>query len=87
MYYKFQESAATQSSGIGTNVPKSEGSYQVSPADKMIEAWNFFSEEAYEMLNFLRISNIGTSQVYPEFDYYQFNEARRFSRRNNYLGL
>lgn len=83
IYFYFQRNVASQTSGIGTNIPKKEQGQSVSPADKMAAAWNFFSQEVFSMTCFLWLkkSDVDGSRIYPEFSYHQFLETRRISRK------
>lgn len=67
VYWFFQESAAQQTTGTNTIVPKAEAGRIVSPIFKMTDAWNFFSDETKDMVYFLWSQNKLTPKVYPEF--------------------
>lgn len=83
IYYFYQEAAATQTSGVNTNIPKGEASVAVSPADKMLNAWQFFHEETSELIYFLWNQNRPYSlAVYPEFTEQQRYYTQNFSRIN-----
>jgi hypothetical protein len=87
IYYYFQEASATQTTGVSTSVSKPDAGVNVSPADKMINAWNFFSEQTFEMEEFLWLQESGGSRTYPEFTDKQFHKTMDFSRPNNVFGI
>lgn len=53
VYWFFQESSATHTTGVSTIVKKSEFATSVSPAAKMISAWNRFCTGSLSLLDFL----------------------------------
>lgn len=81
VYCKYEESNASQSTGIGTVIPKGSTFMPVSPGQKILDSWNFFSAEADEFLFFLWNMNI-SSNVYPEFTSLNLSYGRVFSRSN-----
>lgn len=82
VYFYYQKWQASQSSGVGTNVPKAEAGVSISPREKQVTAWNNFSSEVESMACFLWLKKNGSGvRVYPEFSYHQFCETRRISRR------
>lgn len=82
IYFYYQQAIASRSNRTGTSVSKQEAGFSVSPAQKMADAWNFFSDEVYAMTHFLWLKKDGSGvRVYPEFSYHQFLETRRISRR------
>lgn len=87
IYWYYQESSATQSTGINTQVPKgAAGAMAVSPADKMISAWNFFSEEVEQMLFFLWMKkDLTGNRSYPEFSAHQYLVTKNLSRKINLI--
>lgn len=86
IFYYYTEANATQSSGTNTNVPKGESSVAYSPGDKMLNAWNFFSEQSDDLYSFLWNQNYNSSVVgfpiYPEFKKGQFCKLNSFSHSN-----
>lgn len=81
VYFYYQQTMAQLSTGSGTSVSNPESAEAVSPAEKMANAWNFFSSEVYDMTHFLWLKKDGSgTRVYPEFSYDQFLETRRISR-------
>lgn len=81
IFFYFEEYNKSQSSGSGTILVKPISGQGFSPADKMSQAWNFFSQETYVMTEFLWIANNGSgTRIYPEFTRGQFFETRRISR-------
>src|ERR1035437_922329 len=88
IYYFIQESSATQTTGVSTSISKPETGTNVSPADKMINAWNFFSDETASLCSFLwNKKDSGGIRIYPEFTNLQFYKTRSTSRAINFMGL
>jgi hypothetical protein len=83
IYYFFQQQSMTQTTGISTAAMKSEAGVSVSPADKMIYAWNSFSQDVTNMVSFLR----SKSDVYPEFTEWVAICALDSNRQNNNFGI
>ena len=83
IYYFFQQQSMTQTTGISTAAMKSEAGVSVSPADKMIYAWNSFSQDVANMVSFLR----SKSDVYPEFTEWVAICALDSNRQNNNFGI
>lgn len=70
VYYFFEEAMATQSTGVATSITKDESAMNVSPADKMIAAWNQFSYRTTAMYKFLTgTKDVDGYRVYPELDF------------------
>lgn len=82
IYFKYQKYMATYSTGLGTVVQKGGASYPVSPRQKMVDAWNFFSDEVKSMLDFLwnKKDNSG-NRVYPEITQFTINSVYNKTRR------
>ncbi len=53
IYYQLIEYQATQTTGMGETVPKQDLAVNVSPADKMVRAWNAMSDDVDNTLSFL----------------------------------
>jgi len=91
VYYYFQETAATQTTGISTGAMKIESGVSVSPQIKMIDAWNFFSKEVKDMIFFLWTMNSLTTPTppytYPEFTDRQFCITKELTRPINEFGI
>ena len=87
IYVRFQEDSATQTTGVSTSVNDTASGKSVSPEVKMIDAWNFFSEETKQMVSFLWNMNQQDPSVYPEFTLSQCYKSLSFSRPNNFLGI
>lgn len=87
IYVRFQEDSATQTTGVNTSVNDTDSGKSVSPETKMIDAWNFFSEETKQMVSFLWNMNQQDTSVYPEFPLSQCYKSLSFSRPNNFLGI
>ena len=83
VYYAWQESLATQSTGITTAVPDTEAGKSVSPYWKMISAWNSFAEEGRQCLSFLW----RTQTTYPEFNDCHYEDGTKLTRKINSFGL
>jgi len=82
IYFHVKANEASHSSGVGTVITKPAAGINISPAEKMTTAWNFFSEEVFSMTCFLWLKKDDNgARVYPEFTYYQFLETRRISRK------
>jgi len=82
IYWFYKKNEATQSSGIGTVVPKGASVVNVSPREKMTSAWNFFSEESIDLIYFLRNQkDAGGNIMYPEFTDKQYLIAYNFCRK------
>lgn len=67
IYYFFQKNTAIKQAGIATVIPKAEGSYNISPAEKMVAAYNTFVRTLNEMLIYLTTQTV--AEDYPEFTY------------------
>jgi hypothetical protein len=63
VYYWFMRKEATQTSGVGETVTKTENSVRVSPIAKQVQAWNEMVEWIYDMWNFLQAN----SAIYSEW--------------------
>jgi hypothetical protein len=63
VYYWYQRTKASESSGVGESITKTENAARTSPADKMTAAWNEMAVWVKEMILFLR----SKEDVYPEF--------------------
>lgn len=89
IYTIYQADAATQTTGVSTATSLTDGGLSVSPADKILNAWNKFSNETHSLISFLWNKNNKPSvtPVYPEWTVYQRGCAEKFSRKNNYLGI
>lgn len=87
IYFFFQEASATQTTGVSTAVKKTEAGVSVSPADKMVNAWNNFSSETYELISFLWNYQISSLRVYPEFSSTQFWVSKEYARPINIFGF
>lgn len=87
IYFMIQEASASQTTGSNTSIPKGESSILVSPADKMIAAWNFYSHEVFSMINYLWFKKVGNDRLYPEFTANQYSITRQISRTINSFGI
>lgn len=88
IYFYIQEASATQTTGVNTQVPKGQNSQVISPAEKMSNAWSFFSTEVYNLTQFLwNKKDDNGVRVYPEFTASQYTKAKSFSRPVNSLGI
>lgn len=82
IYFYYEEYTKAHTAGVGTVLHNPEAGIAISPADKMSQAWNFFSEETYMMTDFLWIQkDVDGVRVYPEFTRDQFFETRRIARK------
>jgi hypothetical protein len=64
VYYWYQRTKASESSGVGESITKTENAARTSPADKMTTAWNEMAVWVKEMVLFLR----SKEDVYTEFE-------------------
>lgn len=88
VWYFYEQSNASQTTGVNVSVPKGSSSITVSPMEKMCSAWNFFSEESTELISFLRNKKDANGvYVYPEFTDAQVMISMNFSRAINVLGI
>ena len=88
IYYYFQKASATQTTGVSTGVMKTEEGTSVSPIDKMISAWNDYSEGVARMSSFLwNKKKDDGKRVYPEFTSHQFLKTTGVSRKINFFGI
>ena len=84
IYYFIQEADAKKTTGVSTAAMKTAAAESVSPMDKMINAWNFFSSETKSMISFLWMQkNISNERVYPEFTAHQYLKTKNLSRPIN----
>jgi hypothetical protein len=67
-------SEATQSTGVGEVMTKTENAVRTSPAIKMIRAWNEMSEKICAIRAFLNAS--GTTYGTWKDDVYKFSQYR-----------
>lgn len=82
IYYYYTQALITQSTGVNTSIPKGERAVAYSPADKMINAWEFFNEQSCDLYSFLWSKNKTSPLVYPEFTRKQYCISSEFSRSN-----
>lgn len=88
IYYNFQESSATLTTGVSTSVSNTDGGASVSPAEKMVKAWNEYSVLASNLLNFLWFKrSVNNQRLYPEFTSTQLRVSSAYSRKTNIFGL
>lgn len=64
VYYWYLRTQASQTSGVGESITKTENAARTSPADKMTTAWNQMVVWVKELILFLR----SKEDVYPEFE-------------------
>lgn len=81
IYFYIQEYNASHTTGTGNAVSKAEAGVIETPAHKMAQAWNRYSDEVQQMCSFLWLKKTGNDRVYPEFSYYQFCKTLEISRR------
>jgi hypothetical protein len=69
IYWFFMKNNATHTTGVATTKSNAAASISVSPAEKMVAAWNDMSDRINQMILFLRNKkNESGVLVYPEFD-------------------
>jgi len=83
IFWFYIASAAIQTTGVSTGTMNTQAGQSISPGEKMVSAWNFFSSEVNSMLSYLR-ANIG---LYPEFHPNQFYITSNVARKTNILGI
>lgn len=76
IYWFYQKSNATHTTGLGTAKMNIAAAISVSPAEKMLSAWNWMNSEVMSMVLFLRNQKIDNVRVYPEFDWMQDIKTR-----------
>lgn len=88
IFFYFIEATTALTTGVNTKIPKAEAGMAVSPADKMVEAWKFFSSETKSMCFFLWMKKDSNGvRVYPEFDYSQYKKTINLSEPINTFGF
>ena len=88
VYYQFEESNATQSVGLGTTIPNNNAQKAVTPADKMIGAWNNMSNSIKDLTRFLWYSKDGLGgPLFPEFTEWRWRLLAHKYRAINYFGI
>ena len=83
IYYFFQQNSATVSTGISTVKMNAEAGTSVSPEEKMVFAWNYFSSEVQSMCSFLW----SKKDDYPEFSAHQLAKTIDLSRPINIFDI
>lgn len=83
IYYQWMKDQVTQTVGLGEAKTKAENAEVVSPAMKMIRAWNEMSERIYEMLYYLQVRQ----KDYPDWWLVQAQHAARKYRTINQFGI
>lgn len=69
IYWYFMKNNATHTTGVATTKSNAAASISVSPAEKMLNAWNSMADDVSQMILFLRNKKTESGQlVYPEFD-------------------
>ncbi len=87
IYFYYQESKAALTTGVATKVSKSEAGTSISPAEKMCNAWNWFSDEVFDMTDFLWQQKSNGVRVYPEYTIKDFSNARDTARTINVFSI
>lgn len=88
VYYFIQEDNAKQTRATGVAIKKGDLSIPANPADKMINAWNKYSEFAQDLLSFLMYStDVDGVRYYDMFTSTHLGICLNHSRRNNIFGL
>lgn len=87
VYCIYQDSSATQTTGVSTSVSKTEAGTSVSPGDKIVDSWGYFSSQSKELVSFLWNQNQSNTPVYPEFTNDQVWRSLNFCRPINLLGI
>jgi len=88
IYYYFQNSSSTLTTGVSTAAANTDGAVSVSPSEKMVYAWNEYSEIASSLLNFLWFKKDSNNQrLYPEFTVHQLRKSASISRKINIFSI
>jgi hypothetical protein len=88
IYFYFQRSSVTQTTGVAEVKNKAEAGITATPSFKMIDAWNFFSNETRYLLFFLwTMKKDDGTRMYPEFDYTQYCKSLNSTRKINQFGI
>lgn len=64
IYWHWIKDQTTQTVGLGETASTAENAQLVSPATKMVNAWNEMSEQIHQLFKFLRANK----DTYPEWD-------------------
>lgn len=80
IYWFFQASNATHSTGTATAKVNPSASISVSPGEKMLSAWSWMSSEVSSLILFLRNQKLDGVRVYPEFDWLQESKTKNIFR-------
>lgn len=83
IYYYYQQSNATQTTGVSTSIAKTDAGRSTSPVEKMVNAWNFYSSEVKLMCDFLLYSE----NEYLEINGWEVSNTLRISRTINLMSL
>ena len=86
VYFFFEEAMASQSTGVATSITKDESAMNYSPADKMVAAWNNFSDRVRMMYDFLYTKELNV-RIYPEVDDCNTYYGMLMSQKINYFGI
>jgi hypothetical protein len=89
IYWFWTDDAATKSTGVGaTGKMNVQAGISVTPADKMVKAWKFFSQQTSDMVYFLwNKKDEAGNRVYPEFEHHDVSRVLNFSRVTNLQGF
>lgn len=89
IYWFWMDDAATKSTGVGaTGKMDVQAGKSVTPADKMVKAWNSFSAQTQAMISFLwNKKDEDGIRVYPEFERCDIQRVLNFSRVTNLQGF
>lgn len=83
VYYYFMENSASQNAGVSNIIPKGEQAINFSPQDKMIDAYDYFCDEARALNYFLR-ANIAD---YPEVTLNELCYIERSLQKATFFGF
>lgn len=81
VYFYYMKDDTSKTTNLGTNIPKQELAVSVSPAEKMIRAWNEFSKQARELRDYLNANSVKAS--YPTYNFYDYCNTTFYTRPIN----
>ena len=83
VYYFWMRDQATQTTGVGEALAKTENAVRVSPINKMVHAWNEAAKGVQELICFLEANK----DVYTEWDSTTARKTLRYFHPINAFGI
>lgn len=83
VYYYYMKFESQKFTGLSTVVMKQDNAINVSPADKMLSAWNSCCREAVHLLDYIMTRFL----IYPEFTVTNYHTGLYHFRTNSSFGL